>query len=257
MTNGISSLNEDQFALVLALDDNFFGKTKNRWYQLEALKCLEAWRNKAGWLSKIECYGLKSSPFTNLDKNLEKFGVRLLQFKDEDLSSRNKLFKKIIVQKILADNDLVEEQFLINIDLDMTLQKEIPRKFFDNILGHVLIPRYSLDEAIQIERTRENSFSNPTCSFFIVQDRKMKFFNDLYTVACSDEFKTEFNKMEISQQYEEEIAYDFLLAKNNQLENRVATRVDKSILDQIYFDHQHISNNEAIKFLKKGNQDEC
>ncbi len=258
MTNSIASLCEDQFALVLSLDDNFFDKNKNRWYQLEALKCIRAWRANAGWLSKVKCYGFKSSSFTKLDKLLEKFDVSLLNFKDEELSCRNKLFKKILVQKLSASNDSIKEQFLINIDLDMNLQKEIPKTFFNCILGHVLVPKYSLDEAIQIERTIEkNIISNPTCSFFIAQDKNTRFFDDLYDVACSREFKIAFDEIGISQQYEEEVAYDFLIARHEKISKRkIAVGIDKDVLDQNYFDHQHMTNSEAIQILKQEKYDE-
>ena len=257
MISSTTSLNEDQFALVLSLDDNFFSKAKSRWYQLEALKCIKSWRANAGWLSKIKCYGFKSTPFTELDRRLERFGVCLLQFKDEELSRRNRLFKKIVIQRLSANSDLIEEKFLINIDLDMTLQQEIPKVFFNDIPTHVLIPKYNLNEAIQIKRARESSIIDPTCSFFIVQDKETGFFNELYDAACSEDFKLEFSKMGISQQYEEEIVYDFILSQHcRSSKNKIAMRIGKDVLDQKYFDHQHMSSSEAIRALKEGDSDE-
>lgn len=242
-------LESTQIALVLCLEANKLNGTVSRWYELEALKCIDAWRQKSGWLSQIHCYAVeeRTSPISPATRRalLRRSNVQILSIEDGcSITRRCKLLKKVLAQLSAARE--ARERYLVNIDLDMTLQSEIPRSFFSNLQGKAIVPKYT---EIPESRQPVGSSSCAACSFFIAWDKQaVQLPQKVLEAVESLEFAGWFEQLHLPAYYLEEAAYDFL-AKSNAQFQECMLRVESAELDTKYFDHEHVSPSEALSII--------
>jgi hypothetical protein len=86
---------------VLCLEANKLNSTVSRWYELEALKCIDAWRQRGGWLSQIHCYAVEERTSTislaTRRALLRRSNVEILSIEDGcGITRRCKLLKKVL-----------------------------------------------------------------------------------------------------------------------------------------------------------------
>lgn len=251
----IQELESTQIALVLCLEANKLNSTVSRWYELEALKCIDAWRQRGGWLSQIHCYAVEEriSPINLATRRalLRKSNVEILSIEDGcGITRRCKLLKKVLAQLSAARE--ARERYLVNIDLDMTLQSEIPRSFFSNLRGKAIVPRYT---EIPESRQPVGSSSYAACSFFIAWDKQaVQLPQKVLEAVQSLEFVEWFEQLHLPAYYLEEAAYDFL-AKSSAQFQECMLRVESAELDTKYFDHEHISPSEALTTMRRAKEE--
>lgn len=104
-----------------------------RYYEMEAIKCFSCWRENGGWLSEIPIFAIcptKNTISEQTKSAFKKLNVNYLEVYIEETESYECGFWNIPLVGKWAEENLSYE-YLIKIDLDLYLIKELPHLLFE------------------------------------------------------------------------------------------------------------------------------
>lgn len=168
-------VDQNDFVLFLVLDGNdnigdYNGKygagRRSFNYESEAIKCVKSWRENAGWLNQI-----KIICFRPTDKEISKETLKILKSYDVNCDytytiDRNKYpcgYWNVPFAGSLLEESNINEKYIIHIDLDMFLMREIPSDFL--IPHHQSIAKIAINEHRPTDQPNVNF--NPIYEFEI------------------------------------------------------------------------------------------
>lgn len=197
-----------------------FGVDHLRFFEEEAIRCVQSWRKNGGWLKDIKIYALNAtqakvqqSTFDALDK----FGVICIN----DYHPNTSYFQSSFLNEPFCGYYFealkpCHEKILIKTDLDMQLLKPIPEELIQIAVDKVVIGQYD-EESSKDQRGVQFSDSNHQLPFdtnFIIVNRELGFYRR-YFEACQSKELIELPQWKNLQNqcgsyYIEEFAIDWL-----------------------------------------------
>lgn len=197
-----------------------FGVDHLRFFEEEAIRCVQSWRKNGGWLKDIKIYALnatqaevRQSTFDALDK----LGVICIN----DYHPNTSYFQSSFLNEPFCGYYFealkpCHEKILIKTDLDMQLLKPIPEELIQIAVDKVVIGQYD-EESSKDQRGVQFSDSKHQLPFdtnFIIVNRELGFYRRYFEACQSKELiqLPQWKKLQnqCGSYYIEEFAIDWL-----------------------------------------------
>lgn len=199
---------------------NSFGVEHLRFFEDEAIRCIQSWRKNGGWLKDIKIYALNATRAkiqqTTLDA-LEKLGVSCVNdYHPSTLCFATSFLNEPFCGYYFEELKPCREKILIKTDLDMQLLNPIPRELVEVAIDKVVIGQYD-EESSKDQRSSQFSSSIHRLPFdtnFIIANRELGFYKRYFEACQSKELVELPQWKELQAQYGsyyiEEFAIDWL-----------------------------------------------
>ena len=197
-----------------------FGNEHLRFFEDEAIRCIQSWRKNGGWLKDIKIYALNATGAkiqqTTFDA-LNKLDVVCIN----DYHHSTSYFGSSFLNEPFCGYYFeilkpCHEKILIKTDLDMQLLKPIPKKLIEIAVDKVVIGQYD-EESSKDQRGVQFSNSKHQLPFdtnFIIANRDLGFYRRYFEACQSKELVDLPQWKELQKQcgsyYIEEFAIDWL-----------------------------------------------
>ena len=197
-----------------------FGVEHLRFFEEEAIRCIQSWRKNGGWLKDIKIYALNATG-ANVQQStfdaLDKLGVICIN----DYHRSTAYFQSSFLNEPFCGYYFetlkpCREKILIKTDLDMQLLKPIPKELIEIAVDKVVIGQYD-EESSKDQRGVQFSSSKHQLPFdtnFIIANRELGFYRKYFEACQSKELVDLPQWKELQKQcgsyYIEEFAIDWL-----------------------------------------------
>ena len=221
-------INVTDIAFITPLEKNkkvadSFGTEHIRFFEDEAIRCIQSWRKNGGWLKDIKIYVLNATKAMVQQKTidmLKQLGVIYI----DDYQPVTDNFQTSFLNEPFCGYYFevykpCKEKILIKTDLDMQLLKPIPKQLIDIAKNKVIIGQYESESS---KDQRGVQFSNsrhqlPFDTNFIISNRDLGFYKRYFEVCQSKELQNlpqwKTLQKQFGNYYIEEFAIDWLAAE--------------------------------------------
>jgi len=182
-----------------------------RYYEKEAILAFKSWRKNGGYLKDIPIYAIcltKNTISKETQEELKKLNVTYIEdYQSETDNFKNGYWLIPLTGKYIQNK--IQSDFYIKIDLDMYLQKPIPKIFFQK--NKITISKYDNNS----QNNRWNNFNKFPKKYGNVWDtgiiitEKNNFFKDYYDLLISLEKEYLQSKKQFYKKYLIKIPEDF------------------------------------------------